>query len=343
MRGLYTAMVLEGLSRRFLDKPAETPARDVGEAFNLIVGTSTGGILACALAAGYSPSAIVELYRQHGADIFPHPIPTEGFAKLLGFAITHLRKPANDGVALRNALAETFGSRTIGEVYARRGIAFCMQTVDMGTHAPVVIKSGHLPGKHRDDSMTLVDACMATTAAPIILPLARVPMDGVERTLADGGLWANSPIVPALIEALKMCGDCAIEMVSVGTCPPPVGRYVPPGQRWGLGHWRFGIGAIETSLDAQAEAARYQFIQLFEHLRVPVNMVRLHQTAPPQDYQKLIGLDRAGPQAIDALTQLAAKDAETVHGEITRTNSPIAFLADIFGNLPEARERQDKT
>ncbi|TAM74567.1 hypothetical protein EPN44_10865 [bacterium] len=88
MRGLYTAMVLAGLSRRFLDKPGETPARDVGSAFNLIEGTSTGGVLACALAAGYSPSAIIELYRRHGEEIFPHPVPTEGFVKLFGFAIT---------------------------------------------------------------------------------------------------------------------------------------------------------------------------------------------------------------------------------------------------------------
>ncbi len=42
---------------------------------------------------------------------------------------------------------------------------------------PVVIKTGHLPTKHRDDAVTLVDACLATSAAPIILPLVQFDMD----------------------------------------------------------------------------------------------------------------------------------------------------------------------
>jgi uncharacterized protein len=337
MRGLYSAVVLDRLSRRFRKQPDREEPRDVGRGFDLIVGTSTGGILACALAAGFAPSVITEMYCRFGSTIFETSVPRNNPIALTAFALTHLFKPANDGIALRKALQTTFGDTTIGQIFESRKLALCVQAVDMMTHEPVVFKTGHQNGKQRDDGMSLVDACMATTAAPIILPLARVPIDDTERTFADGGLWAGSPVLPAVTEALKICGDCPIQVVSVGTCPPPVGRYVPPGKKWGLLQWRFGIGAIETSLDAQAVAARYQFIQLREHLRVPVSMIRLHQTSPPQDHQKYIGLDRAGPRAIDALKQLGAKDAETIHSEILEVESDLTFLRDIFENLPAAK------
>jgi predicted acylesterase/phospholipase RssA len=337
MRGLYTAKVLDALTHRFSEKPAA--AFDPGAAFDLIVGTSTGGILTCALAAGISIGKVAALYEAKGCSVFPHPVPNrKNKAGSLFFAATHLNSPANDGVGLHDALVDLFGTATIGETYARRKIAFCIQALEMATHAPIVFKSGHLEGKHRDDTMTLVDACMATTAAPIIFPPARVKVAGADRVMCDGGLWANSPILPGLIEALKICGDCTIQVVSVGTCPPPVGTFIPKDGAWGLAKWKFGLGIVEASIDAQAGAAEFQFEQLRPHLRVDASLVRLHQTAPPEDHQNIIGLDRADPKAIDAMKQLAERDADTIHGEATAVDSEIAFLKEIFTNLPEVEQ-----
>jgi predicted acylesterase/phospholipase RssA len=333
MRGAYTAMFLEQLTKRLDDE--RRGQLDLGAAFDLIVGTSTGGILACALAAGYPPSRIAELYRVHGPRIFKNPVPSS-LPGLVRFAATHLRSPANDGSALRAALTETFDDETVGEVYARRGIGFCLQAVDIDAHAPVVLKTGHLPGKHRDDATTLVDVCLATSAAPIILPLAQIMVDGVLRTFADGGLWANSPITIGLLEAIKMCGDRPIHLISVGTCPPPTGRLVRRGHAaWGLLKWRFGVGAVEASLDAQTDAARYAFAQLFPALRMNAVLVRFHQTPPPADHQAVIGLDRADDAALEALDRLAARDADVVHSEITRQTSSLAFIADMFTSLTQ--------
>lgn len=336
MRGLYTAKVLEALTHRFSNR-ADT-AYDLGIAFDLIVGTSTGGILTCALAAGVSLGKLARLYEAKGKSIFPHPVPNhKGSAGSAWFAATHLNNPANDGAGLKAALNDLFGEATIGEIYDRRNIAFCIQALEMATHAPIVFKSGHLEGKHRDDTMTLVDVCMATAAAPIIFPPARVRVARAERVMCDGGLWANSPILPGLIEALKICGDCTIQVVSVGTCPPPVGSFIPKDGRWGLAKWKFGLGIVEASMDAQARAAEFQFEQLRPHLRVDASLIRLHQTAPPEDHQNIIGLDRADPQALDAMKQLAERDADTIHGEATAADSETAFLKDIFSNLPEVK------
>jgi hypothetical protein len=257
--------------------------------------------------------------------------------------LTHLWQPANDGVALRNALVDIFRDETIGQVYARRGIGLCLQTVDMDTHSPVVIKTPHLEGKHRDDATTLADACMATSAAPIVLPLAQITIDGQTRTTADGGLWSNSPILVGLIEALNTCGECPVEILSVGTCPPPEGHFAAKGRAgWGLLRWRFGVGIVETSLDAQTNAAKFAFAQIQSHLRVSAKIARLKQTAPSQEHQRLIGIDRADPDAVDVLQRLAIRDAEIAHSDMMSAEALNPFVRDIFTSLPEA-ERVTQT
>lgn len=341
MRGLYTATLLHQLALKFDNDRATHPRDlDVGRGFDLIVGTSTGGILACALAAGYPPKRVVEFYRKHGPEIFRNPIP-RGWLGLAWFALGHLFKPANGNTALRKALVDIFGDETIGGVYERRGIRLRIPTVDVDRHAPIVIKTGHLAEKHRDDGTTLVDACLATSAAPIVvLPLAQISIDNTMRTTTDGGLWSSSPILVGLIEALNVCGDCEIEMLSVGTCPPPVGTFVRKGAiRRGLLGWRFGVGIVETSLDVQSSAAGYAFAQLHQHLRVKATLAKLKQTPPSQDHQRLIGTDRADDDAMDALERLATGDAELAHSEMTGSAKANPFVRDIFASLPVAEPR----
>src|SRR4051794_17903288 len=74
MRGLYRAEYLTCLSTSFAQKRGD-PALEVGKAFDLIVGTSTGAMIGCALAAGVGPDRLAHLYREHGPSIFPVPVP----------------------------------------------------------------------------------------------------------------------------------------------------------------------------------------------------------------------------------------------------------------------------
>ena len=74
IRGLYTATALHTLMKRYLPD-SQAKDRDIGKGFDLIVGTSTGGILAAALAKGVSTQKIIEFYANTGRDIFPDPMP----------------------------------------------------------------------------------------------------------------------------------------------------------------------------------------------------------------------------------------------------------------------------
>jgi predicted acylesterase/phospholipase RssA len=82
MRGIYTAQYLASLADGFSKKSARKTL-DVGSGFDLIVGTSTGAILACALAANIPLSRVVQFYNQKGAAIFERRIPSGIGANLL--------------------------------------------------------------------------------------------------------------------------------------------------------------------------------------------------------------------------------------------------------------------
>src|SRR5262249_17723844 len=153
--------VLHTLSNRFSGHNL-----DVGKSFDLIVGTSTGSILALGLAAGIPLSKIIDLYRNIGPKIFTDPFPNRFFSMLLWLK-RNLCKPANSNEILKNALCDIFKNETIGEVYQRRMIALCIPTVNLVTHKAQVFKTAHVVHKNADDGRTLVDVCLASSAAPI--------------------------------------------------------------------------------------------------------------------------------------------------------------------------------
>ena len=74
MRGLYSATVLKVLGERFAKLQQSGPF-DIGKGFDLVVGTSTGAILAAGIAAGVPINEIANLYEKIGPRIFPRPMP----------------------------------------------------------------------------------------------------------------------------------------------------------------------------------------------------------------------------------------------------------------------------
>jgi patatin-like phospholipase/acyl hydrolase len=202
MRGTYTATYLDRLAATFAAR-RKVASLDIGAAFDLIVGTSTGGIIACALAAGVPLSEVVELYKQHGAAIFLRPLPSS----YPGIWSDMRNRPdalASGTEVLRGALAEKLKEKTLGDVYRDRGIAVAIPAVEMSQHNAWVFKTPHMKEttNHRDDNYKLVDVCMATSAAPIYRSLAAVrhpdECSAGYNVFADGGLWANNPVLIGL-------------------------------------------------------------------------------------------------------------------------------------------------
>lgn len=343
MRGLYSAALLDTLIKRVRGNADNV---DAGKAFDLIVGTSTGGIMAVGLAYGLPLQDIINLYTKNGINIFPNPMP-----KHIGGWLSWLPKrqgAANTGqAALRRALDEQFQETTIRQLYDKRGVAICIPAVRMATRKAWVFKTPHIPArenhqaKNRDDNYKLTDVCLATSAAPILLPLAAVdnPDDNTRYDVfADGGLWANNPTIIGLIEALEITeSQRDIQIISISTASPPTGKVIEKSDvNFGLTDWKVGVGALETSLDAQASGTQFMAKLLCPHLKANVEIIRLAYDAPSNEQAMCVALDRADKKAITALTDMAKSDAENniLGVESRHSEEDKKLLRDIINSMP---------
>ena len=173
MRGLYSATYLSSLVKRYT-KTRNLGGIDIGRGFDLITGTSTGAIIACVLAAGVPLDRVGELYRKHGPAIFPLRL-TRSVGLGLARQVWRPQYLKAGSEALKKALVAELGEITLGNVWQDRRIALSVPAVEMSSHRAWVFKTPHLSNTlHRDDDYSLVDVCLASTAAPVYRSLARI-------------------------------------------------------------------------------------------------------------------------------------------------------------------------
>ena len=338
MRGSYQSAYLATYGERVQNTQRSEQPLDIGTAFDLVVGTSTGGIVACGLFAGVPLLKIQNLYAEKGIKIFPmqwaRPRPVIGMlVKGLGLG---LRK---GDAALRSTLEGTFGSKTIKSVYDERGIALAVPTLDINRHAAVVFKTQHLSRLNgRDNGRSLVDICMATSAAPILRSMARLDEPGgkgAKATYVDGGLWANNPGLIGMMEAMEIMKDRdeqrPIHLFMLGTLPSQGGEEVRNSSlhraAWG---WKFGLRAIEASLNAQSVGYDYLSSKMAELRGDGSFAFRLPAQCPSNDLRDyLSNMDDARQKVLNALIRQAISDVD--YAWASRTKEMEAFrsaLAD---------------
>ena len=325
MRGLYTVSVLHAFSKRFAK---ESKTQDIGKCFDLVVGTSTGAILAAAIAAGIPLERIKELYKETGPDIFTDPVPIYERKRRLRhkmlfwcWVLRHLCRAGNSNHALRSALNDIFGDQTFGKLYEKRNIGLCVSATGFLQHQPRVFKTPHLEEKDRDNGLLLADACMASSAAPIYLPLASITEDDIpDQAYTDGGLWANDPVLLGLIEGLAMsCSKQPLVIISIGTCAPPIGNQPVTKFDRGIVDWRGGISVLELAMSSQGKSARYAVTLLVKQLKrlgKRVDVVRfsdLSEYNPSSDQADLLQLDSASEQALNLMEQLGNRDGQEIY------------------------------
>lgn len=343
MRGTYTATFLSCLAADFAKKRG-VPALDIGAAFDLIVGTSTGAIIACALVAGIPLSTVVNLYRQHGRAIFPNKLPSGLGLALLRDLFGRPKDLKAGTQALSHALTNAFGKVTVAEVYARRRIALAIPAVDLAHHHAWVFKTPHNVPKtnHRDDHYTLVDVCLATSAAPIFRSLASIAAGGAVDSrdiFADGGLWANNPVLVGLIEALEMARDEVdrpIELFCLGTCPRPSGELLNSDQlHRGLKEWKFGGEVAKLAINAQEFAYDHMARLLSPYLNHKCQVVRFPRQDVPAPLLQYLDLDETRPEALDALIQQARSDVNMTNSSCNDSNDRDGQLVQkLFMEMP---------
>jgi len=345
MRGIYTAAYLDTLERAFAERRACPTGLDIGKAFQLIVGTSTGAIIGCGLAKGVRPAEMVALYRDHGQHIFPRKLPS----RLNWDLIQQLfRRPAylrQGNEALRRVLTGVFAETTLRQLWDQRQIALAVPAVNMATYRSWVFKTPHDPSSdHRDDPYTLVDVCLASSAAPLFRSLAAVahPTHGGCDIFTDGGLWANNPVLVTLSEALRMLGDRDddIEIFALGSCGKPEGDTISVSDvHRGLVAWKFGGEASKVSIAAQEFAFDMIAKFLQPHLKKTVRIVRFPAEKIPGAMLKYLDLDETRPEGLKALMRHARQDAHMTNSGIQQGTAEGRAIEALFNAMPPRAEQ----
>ncbi len=246
IKGILPAAVLAECERRFLKGGSSA------DYFDLIAGTSTGGIIALGLGYGLRAEEVLEIYLEHGAEIFPkRPVPQMPFGEKLGAIYQFARDLAvyrYEREPLERALKNRFGDTLLGSVDKRLNIP----TFD-GFNEVNVLKTPHHPDFRLDWQEEIVTAALATSAAPTFFSTYR---NGT-RHFADGGVWANNPVMVALVDAMT-CFDIdrhKIDILSLG-CGEQDLRMTGGQIKWGgLFFWRT---IIESAMHLQSQCATGQ-------------------------------------------------------------------------------------
>ena len=205
IRGIYTAAFLAGLEDNFLG------GQSITSYFDLIAGTSTGGIIALGLGAGLSSNYLYDLYHRRGSEIFP---PRNHLAQKIAGAF-HLFANRYDRIALENVLNESFGKRTFGESQIR----LCIPSCDGEYGEVYIFKTPHHPDYKKDKIEEMTKVGLATSAAPSYFK----PLEDGGYTFLDGGIWCNNPVMVALVDTLA-CYDVPrhkINILSIGCGDSP--------------------------------------------------------------------------------------------------------------------------
>ena len=203
-RGLFTAQVLDQLE--------QSTGKRITDQFDLITGTSIGGIIALALADGRRPSELVDIFKKNGSKIFHAPDNKLLYYIRAFFKANFGTLYSNDG--LKCILKELFGDKKLKEL----SHAFAMvPAARASTGKPKFFKTPHNEDFYTDLDIPVVDAALATSAAPVYFPMHFIDYD--DTTYLDGGLVGNAPGLFGYIEAITRLNAAPenVRVLSVGT------------------------------------------------------------------------------------------------------------------------------
>jgi predicted acylesterase/phospholipase RssA len=234
IRGLIPAVVCQ-----YIEEQARQP---IYELFDLIAGTSTGGIIAMGLVLpprARPASDLVALYQNDGPTIFSAP---------RGIWQQYFRGPKFTNVKLEAIMRESFGNALIGDALKEVLVtSYDITYRQLFNVSRRMVREEPNAKAHMDDFL-MWKIAMGTSAAPTYFS----PWSFGDRFLIDGGVVANNPACLAMAEAHLLWPDEEIILVSLGTGTLTTSIEQRKAANWGLIGW--ARPAIDCMFDGTAKA-----------------------------------------------------------------------------------------
>lgn len=256
IRGIIPAVILDQIQK--------CVSKDLWQAFDLISGTSTGGIIAlgigttCNHNGPYSPSQLVDLYVQNGPAIFQKNFLTPERELVL---------PKYSPDSLEATLARFFQDTELQTALT----PLLISSYDLQGQLPFFFKS-HRIAANPDYNWKVTEVARATSVAPTFFPPLHLTKGNKDYALVDGGMFVNNPSMAAYAEARALYPDAAeIVIVSVGTGDRQDQITYAAAKEWGLLGWAKQI--VPVLMDSVSEAVDYELNSLpgciYYRLQVP--------------------------------------------------------------------------
>ena len=297
IKGLYSSRILfqfeEAAKKHYGD-----PNLRIVDFFDLVCGTSTGGLIALGISARIPMEKIYKFYELKGQSIFPKSMEWWKMIRQ-----TFIGGKYSD-LPLRKALQEMFADRRI----ASSECLLCIPTYDFTHGTYELFKYDHAEGNlQRHNKLRYVDVALATSAAPTYFPLAQIA-DENNIQYVDGGVWANNPATIGLAEALRYFVGAGkqygrMELLSVASLNVKAGKAPMLRRHRSFLNWRHDL--FNLSLIGQSEFCDYFLSTLKEYTDLPLDYYRIPSPLISGEQSKFIDLDKASVPAYNLMKQYA--------------------------------------
>ncbi len=245
IRGIVSLLILKEIEQ-ILDKPIQ-------DLFDYCIGTSTGAIIASGLTVTdnenylYTTNDLIHLFEDNYRSIFPQ----DGNVSASSWFFS---KYQNDG--LEQILYKFFKNKTLDN---------CKKTIlltayDVSNNQPFYFTNNkRIEVGCMDDyfgQTTIKDACLASAAAPTYFPTKVFQRGNNESIhLVDGGIFMNSPSLPALLDLLVNKPNTSVKILSIGT---GYGQFSVKGtepKNWGKIPWMWQQRIFKLMMDGSKSHA----------------------------------------------------------------------------------------
>lgn len=277
--------------------------------FDLIAGTSTGGIIALGASLGIPMADIVKFYESYGPIIFDQRNPPKTCIgkcfRSMKFAIKQaIWRSKYDNIELEKALRHVFRDHTLKD----SNNLLCIPAYNITAARNRVFKKDYGCKYNTDNNLSYVDVAIATAAAPTYFPVKEI--DNVQ--YIDGGLWALNPTLTALTEFLRNFYSQenpydydSVSILSISSCQTNIQDYAPKKNR-SFFEWKNTLFDIYT--DGQNQSVNFFVQQIQKHLPF-IDIVRVQNDSLSPQTTKYIDMDNASLDSIKLMKGLGRDTA----------------------------------